>query len=389
MPGVKHGRTAVFKLDDLSGSLADISAYLTGAPSGLPGKTDRQQSETMGEFARRRVTKGLRDGGNISLAGPYQYGPASKVHGKSVVFLLDEYAPYSRFHTGTITRSKDVAESKGFGQNWRQRPVDSFRDGGLSLEGEFDVAAGLSQAALDDLAEQQTPAILTLGVGGMAVGSLVDMGQMVLEDVHFSQFEKESLIGLAAEFKSDDRIDIGVSLHALGAETATGNYATVDETAATSQGGVGHLHVTAVTGTGIIIKIQDSVDGSTWTDLITFAAVAAAGAQRIELGSTAAVKRYVRAMISAGTITTITFAVAFARRGATYGTAGTHRYFGCLINQSTTSTFELGPEGASAGSKKYTGESWLTSYAVSFKHDDIPDFSAELMIAGDVTPSTF
>lgn len=389
MTGIKHGRNAVLKIDDLSGSLADISAYLTGAPSGLPGKTDRQQSETMGDFGRRRVTKGLRDGGNISLAGPYQYAAASKVHGKSVVFLLDEYAPYSRFHTGSITRTKEVSESKGFGQSWRQRPVDSFRDGSLSLDGEFDVASGLSQALLADLAEQTTPAILTLGVGGLAIGSLVDMGKMVLEDSKFSSFDKEGIIGLAAEFKSDDRIDVGVSLHALGAETATGNYTSVDESAATAAGGVGHLHVTAVNGSGIVVKIQDSSDDSTWTDLITFTAVSAVGAQRIELGSTATVKRYVRAIISAGTITSVTFAVAFGRRSATYGTAGTHRHFACLINQATTTTFELGPEGSGSGAKKYSGESWLTSYAVSFKHDDIPDFSADLMIAGDVTEGSF
>jgi len=386
---VKHGRTAVFKLDDLSGTLADISAYLTGAPSGLPGKTDRQQSETMGDFGRRRVTKGLSDGGNISLAGPYQTAAASKVHGKTAVFLLDEYAPYSRFHSGTITRTKEVVESKGFGQSWRQRPVDSFRDGGLSIEGEFDVASGLSQATLDDLAQQETPAILTLGVGGMAIGSLVDMGKMVLEDQHFSSFDKESLVGLAAEFKSDDRLDIGVSLHALSAETATGNYTGVDESTATALGGVGHLHVTAVTGSSILITIQDSVDNSTWTDLITFALVGAVGAQRIELGAAAAVKRYTRAQIVSGTVTSITFVVAFGRRGGVNGVAGTHRYFAALINQSTTSTFELGPEGGGSGAKKYSGESWLTSYAVNFRHDDIPDFSAELMVAGDVATGTF
>jgi hypothetical protein len=389
MTGLAHGRNACFKLDDLAGALADLSTYLVSAPSGLPGKTDRQQSETMGQFARRRVTLGLRDGGQISLAGPFQYAAASKVHGKGVRFLLDEYAPFSRFHTGTITRSKDVTESKAFGQTWRQRPVDSFRDGALSLEGEFDTAAGLSQAVLDDLSAQQTPAILTLGVGGLAIGALVDMAQVVLEDNHFSAFDKEGLVNLAAEFKTDDRIDIGVSLHDLTAEVAIGNYTGVDELAATTAGGVGHLHVTAVTGSNILIKIQDSVDNSVWTDLITFATFGAVGVQRIELGAAAAVKRYVRAQIVSGTITSVTFNVSFGRRGVVTGTAGTHRYFGHLINQSTTSTFEVGPEGSTAGFKKYSGESWLTSYAVSFKHDDIPDFSAELTVAGDVAPSVF
>lgn len=386
---IVHGRSAVLKLDDLSGSLADISAYLTGAPSGLPGKTDRQTSETMGEFAMRRVTKGLRDGGAISLAGPYQYGAASKVHGKSVVFLLDEYAPYSRFHTLSIARTKGVSDSKAFGQSWRQRPVDSFRDGSFSLEGEFDTAAGLSQATLEDLSEQETPAILTLGIGGLAIGSLVDMAKVVVEDVKFSQFDKDNIIGLSGDFKTDDRIDIGVSLHALEAETATGNYTSVDETAQTTQGGVGHLHVTACNASGVVVKIQDSSDNSTWTDLITFATVGAVGAQRVELGSTATVKRYVRAIVSAGTITSVTFAVAFARRGATYGTAGTHRHFACLMNQTTTSTFEVGPEGSASGKKKYTGESFLTSYTVNAKHDDIPDFSAELTVAGDVTQGSY
>ena len=49
----------------------------------------------------------------------------------------------------------------------------------------------------------------------------------------------------------------------------------------------------------------------------------------------------------------------------------------------------MGPEGSGTGAIKYSGESWLSSYGVSFKHDDIPDFSGELMVAGDVTTATF
>lgn len=112
-------------------------------------------------------------------------------------------------------------------------------------------------------------------------------------------------------------VEQGVSLHDLVADTGTGNSTSVDHGAATTNGGVGVLHVTAVAGASPawVIKIQHSANGSTWADLITFASVAAATKERIEVAAGTTVNRFLREVHTlGGTTTSITHNVAFARR---------------------------------------------------------------------------
>ena len=83
-------------------------------------------------------------------------------------------------------------------------------------------------------------------------------------------------------------------------------------------GAVGHLHCIAKAGTTptLAVKIQHSLDNSTWVDLMTFATLNnATGKERIEY--TGVIYRYVRCIYTiTGTGPSFTFAVAFARRGA-------------------------------------------------------------------------
>jgi len=58
--------------------------------------------------------------------------------------------------------------------------------------------------------------------------------------------------------------------------------------------------------------VQHSTDNSSWSDLCTFTAVSVVGSEI--LTGTGTVNRYVRYIISAFTGTSVTFAVAFARR---------------------------------------------------------------------------
>lgn len=112
-------------------------------------------------------------------------------------------------------------------------------------------------------------------------------------------------------------VEDGVSLHDLTAETGTGNSASVDHGAATTNGGVGVLHATAIAGgaPSVVVKIQHSANGSTWADLITFAAVTAASKERIEVAAGTTINRFLREVHTfGGTTTSITHNVAFARR---------------------------------------------------------------------------
>lgn len=60
-----------------------------------------------------------------------------------------------------------------------------------------------------------------------------------------------------------------------------------------------------------------------------------------------------------------------------------------LIGLETTSTFEIGPEGASTGKTKYSGECFLTAYNVSAPVGDVVTFTADFQASGAITKGTF
>jgi len=76
------------------------------------------------------------------------------------------------------------------------------------------------------------------------------------------------------------------------------------------------LHVFALTGTNVLISVQDSADNVTFADLGTvFASVTAApNAQRIAIAGN--VRRYLRSSVTGGTFSSVTYAV-FATRNDT------------------------------------------------------------------------
>jgi hypothetical protein len=114
-------------------------------------------------------------------------------------------------------------------------------------------------------------------------------------------------------------IEWGIGLTAgLRTEAAAGNAPSVDlgpTPVSFSFGWAAYLHATAFTGTSATVKIQDSADNATFTDLAgaTFGPVTVKGGQRIFSASpTATVRRYVR-LVSTGTFTNVVYAVNFVR----------------------------------------------------------------------------
>lgn len=108
---------------------------------------------------------------------------------------------------------------------------------------------------------------------------------------------------------------LGISVVDLAAVTATANSASLDQSAATSNGFVAHLHVTAVSGTAtptLTAVVQHSTNNSTWTTLGSFTAATAVGSQVIT--GTGTVNRYVRvAWTVSGTTPSITAQVSLGR----------------------------------------------------------------------------
>jgi hypothetical protein len=96
-------------------------------------------------------------------------------------------------------------------------------------------------------------------------------------------------------------------------DTAATTGASYDTGASASFGAQAYLHVAAFTGTDATVKIQDSADGTTFTDVagLTFTAVTTGpGTQRIATPNTATIRRYVRAVtVTTAGFTSLAFAV--------------------------------------------------------------------------------
>ncbi|NUS26932.1 MAG: hypothetical protein HOV92_22270 [Streptomyces sp.] len=99
----------------------------------------------------------------------------------------------------------------------------------------------------------------------------------------------------------------------LRTDTTATNGTSIDTTASASFGGQAYLHVTALTGTDVTIKIQDSADNSSFADVASFAftqVTAAPASERIALANTATLRRYLRAVtVTTGGFTSVTFSV--------------------------------------------------------------------------------
>jgi hypothetical protein len=60
-----------------------------------------------------------------------------------------------------------------------------------------------------------------------------------------------------------------------------------------------------------------------------------------------------------------------------------------LVGLETSSTFEVGPEGSTAGKIRYTGECFLTGYSIGIPVGDVVTFTADFQITGAITKNAF
>lgn len=112
-------------------------------------------------------------------------------------------------------------------------------------------------------------------------------------------------------------MDWGVQLTAgKRTDAAPTNGASVDGLAASVFGFQAYLHVYAVTGTSVTVKLQESSDngvGDAWTDVVGGGFTAAVGVTSQRIASTpATLERYLR-VVTTGTFSSATFAVQVTR----------------------------------------------------------------------------
>lgn len=187
---------------------------------------------------------------------------------------------------------------------------------GMSVQAMFDDdgTAGSYWAELTDNYASDTLLPVTVAPYGLTAGN-----QVWLAEAYQMSYAPSSGVGdgvdLGLDFATTGVALFGQSITDLAAVTSSANSAAVDGGAASSNGGVAHLHVTALASpTTFDVDIEHSVDGSTsWAVLGSFTQVTTATAtERITVAAGTTVRRYLRAAFTVSG-TSYTCSVAFAR----------------------------------------------------------------------------
>ena len=241
-------------------------------------------------------------------------------HGKNTIVLFDKFDLSTYFTSATTSAMAEAVETTTFGSASKTYAV-GMKDGTVSLEGLWagDVL-GVDETLATAIAAT-TKKIITVGSEGAAIGR---RAQLVNTDETSYEIKTAvaDMVTISAQAQASGTVgglNGGVLLAAQQSVTATVNNTSVDNSASSLNGGVGHLHVTANTRNGAAtIKIQHSANNSTWADLIVFTATTSATttSERIEVAAGTTVNRYLRAIVSAfaGSTGSATITVGFARR---------------------------------------------------------------------------
>ncbi|MFI9552646.1 hypothetical protein [Nonomuraea endophytica] len=220
--------------------------------------------------------------------------------------------------SGRIT-GWSVAGERGLGETTTLLDVGSrflpgLRSGSISLNGLFDGAEGDIDEKIRATDGVQNGLLASVLPDGFTIGKPAFITTSNLSSYSVESSVAET-VSLTVESTPDDGVDHGRVVHGHTAETSTGDSASVDNGASSTNGGVAALHVTAVTGTtpSLTVKVQHSADNVSFADLITFTAATAATSERKTVTGT--VNRYVREQHTlSGTTPNFTYAAAFARR---------------------------------------------------------------------------
>ena len=235
-------------------------------------------------------------------------------HGKNVNVFVNEYDFSTYFNDVSATSTVETAEVSAFGSSAKEYIV-GLLDGTVSLSGMFDGTATGTDVVFSAVLGSTTKQNVIVAPSGHSNGA----SAIVLE-ADDTSYEVSGAVAdvvqTSAEFQSSDGVEHGKILSSGAAISATGNGTSVDNAAASTNGGVGFVSVPTNTRNGnITVKVQQSADNSTFTDLITFTVVTSTQKtfQRVEVTGTVA--RYLRVNYTvAGSTGSATPVVAFARR---------------------------------------------------------------------------
>lgn len=240
------------------------------------------------------------------------------VHGKSTVVLCNSanMSPYLK--EVSSNQGVEMSDVTAFGTTGTKAYLPGLKDGKVSASGMFDGTIYIgSDAVFQSILGSSTVVELSVFPDTDAIGKRGFIAECWETSYNLSS-PVADVVQASAEFQASGGVDYAVSLQALSAQTATGNGTAVDNTTSTTNGGVAMLHVTANTqNSTTIVKIQHSVDNTTWTDLgsaFTTVPATTTTSERIVIASGTTVNRYLRVVRTIAGTGSITYQTSFARK---------------------------------------------------------------------------
>lgn len=226
------------------------------------------------------------------------------IHGKDAVVYQNENDLTGYLRQVSTSAEVETAESTTFADDDKTY-VAGLADATLSAEGLFDATF---DGNLSTITGSGTKSVWSIYPAGDAIGNA---GKGYSLDI--TSAERTAEIGDVVMVSLEGQSSVGtervVSHKALGQITASGTATVVDNAAASTTGGHGYIHATAVSGT-VAVKVQHSSDNISYVDLVSFTNLTAPSAERVTV--TGNVNRYTRLVYTA-TSGTATFVAGFGR----------------------------------------------------------------------------
>jgi hypothetical protein len=193
--------------------------------------------------------------------------------------------------------------------------IGGLRTGDIQFTSFFNPSPGQEHAALSGLPITDTQIMYTHGT---ALGN--PAACMICKQLDYNPTRAANgMLTVSVSAQSNGYgLEWGRLLTAgLRTDTAATNGTSIDGGGSTAFGAQAYLQVTALTGTDVTVKIQDSADNVTFADVTSFAfaqTTAAHTFQRIATTNAATIRRYLRvATTTSGGFTSATFAVVVVR----------------------------------------------------------------------------
>ncbi len=235
---------------------------------------------------------------------PFGHGIAAKFYWHDL-----DMTPYLESIEPAAERSMGEGRPLAAGRVAR---VAGFKDFRLALAGLYDgAAAGSHEFAWARFNESVQRAFSYLPQGdalsGVAYCGINNLGSE-------SQEAGDDILRMPVAVVASDCVERCRILCPLASKAADGNGASIDNGAATANGGIGIVHCTALDVAATVdVTIEHSINDADWDTLVTFTQLAATGSERIVVAEGTTVRQYLRAVwdVTGGAATIF---VAFGRR---------------------------------------------------------------------------